>query len=157
MRCTGPSSAVCSRSNPTKLLILEGPANAVPSSALLCVDLCESDHRKWCIALSPSKGLTKRGVVLLLAPPGCFCGSFFLFQSQASHVAHLGRNTELGFIKSRCQELGLSCALKREPRGFAFLFSDISWQERLFDVVPHDPLRGYFVARFDNARLLDSR
>lgn len=117
------SSAVCSRSNLTKLLILGGPANAVPSPALLYMDLCESDHRKWCFVLSPSKELTRRGVVLLLAPPVWFCGFFLwvFFRSQASHVAYLGSSTESRFIQSQCQELGLSCAPKPEPRGFAFL------------------------------------
>lgn len=129
----------------------------MPSSALLHVDLYESDHRRCCIALSPSKGLTKSGVVLLLAPPGCFCGRVFFLQSQASYVTYLGSNSELRFIQRQCQELGLGCALKREPRGFAFLFSDTFWQERLSDGVPHDPLRGYFVARFDSACPLDSR
>lgn len=141
----------------TKFLILGRPANAVPSSALLHVDLYESDYRRCCIALSPSKGLTKSGVVLLLAPLGCFCGRFFFLQSQASHVTYLGSNSELRFIQRQCQELGLGRALKREPRGFAFLFSDTFWQERLSDGVPHDPLRGYFVARFDSACPLDSR
>lgn len=74
--------------------------------------------------------------MLLLTSPAWFRGTFFFLQNQTSRVAYLGSNTELQFIKNQYQELGLSCALKREPRGFAFLFSDASWQERLFDVFP---------------------